>query len=135
MNLSKGSQIVLSILFIIGLAAVIGYRMMYKPHTKTMDQQVAFTGTAQGFQKQVIHHQQKWQNAFIVLKGKVTGLDQQGLSLNQTIYCQLEDSLNISQVKVNASVAIKGRFIGYDDLLEEIKLDQCIIIKPKDEKN
>jgi hypothetical protein len=26
-------------------------------------------------------------------------------------------------------VAIKGRCIGFDDLLEEIKLDQCSIIK------
>jgi hypothetical protein len=26
-------------------------------------------------------------------------------------------------------IKIKGRFIGYDDLLEEIKIDQCIILE------
>ena len=30
---------------------------------------------------------------------------------------------------LNNDVTIKGRCIGYDDLLEELKMDQCIIIK------
>jgi hypothetical protein len=32
-------------------------------------------------------------------------------------------------LKVNDSVTVKGRCIGFDDLLEEIKLDQCTIKK------
>jgi hypothetical protein len=51
----------------------------------------------------------------------------ENVTINNKIYCQFE-SLN-NDLKVNDSVAIKGRCIGFDDLLEEIKLDQCSIIK------
>jgi hypothetical protein len=33
------------------------------------------------------------------------------------------------QVMLNSQVKIKGRVTGYDDLLEELKLDQCLIVK------
>ena len=32
-------------------------------------------------------------------------------------------------VKENTIIKIKGRFLGYDELLEEIKLDNCMILK------
>lgn len=32
-------------------------------------------------------------------------------------------------VKENTMIKIKGRFLGYDELLEEIKLDNCMILK------
>ncbi|OJJ19082.1 hypothetical protein BKI52_19905 [marine bacterium AO1-C] len=135
MSLSKGSKIVIGLLIIAVLGMLIGYRIIYKPHKKTIDQKAAFVGTAQRFQQQVASNQQQWQNTIVRLQGKVTGVDQQGITLNQTIYCQLEDSLKVGQAKTNTRLSIKGRFIGYDDLLEEIKLDQCIIISQKDEKN
>ncbi|HAS46605.1 MAG TPA: hypothetical protein DCS93_39345 [Microscillaceae bacterium] len=135
MSLSKGSKIGISLLIVVALGSIIGYKMVYKPHPKTMDQKAVFVGTALDFQQQVVHRSQKWQNAIVSLKGKVTNLDKHGITLNQTIYCQLEDSLQVARVKTNALLAIKGRFIGYDDLLEEIKLDQCIITRLKDEKN
>jgi hypothetical protein len=35
----------------------------------------------------------------------------------------------LSKLKVNDTIVVKGRCIGYDDLLEEIKLDQCSIVR------
>jgi len=32
-------------------------------------------------------------------------------------------------IKTSKKVTIKGRFVGYDDLFGELKMDQCLIIE------
>ena len=34
-------------------------------------------------------------------------------------------------IKEKKIITLKGRIVGYDDIMEEIKLDQCIVIKNK----
>ena len=127
MSWSKGRKILFIGLAILAIGAFVGYKILYKPHKKTIDQKAAFVGNSEDFKKQVAQNQLKWQNAIVELKGKVTNLDKQGFSLNESIFCQLEDSLMIQKIKPQMAITVKGRFIGYDDLLEEIKLDQCIV--------
>ena len=59
------------------------------------------------------------------MSGIVTAIGSKSVTISNKIYCQFE-TLN-SDLKVNDSIAVKGRCIGFDDLLEEIKLDQCSI--------
>ena len=47
--------------------------------------------------------------------------------IDNSTYCQLKDKTALGTIKEGESIAIKGRMIGYDDLLEEVKLDQTII--------
>ena len=49
--------------------------------------------------------------------------------LDHGIYCQLLNASDHKELTAGGEVKIKGRFIGYDDLLEEVKLDQCLIIE------
>ncbi len=62
------------------------------------------------------------------LKGKVTQVD---LTTNTImIDAKLTALLSLDnkiQVKENDIITVKGRFLGYDDLLEELKLDQATI--------
>jgi hypothetical protein len=48
--------------------------------------------------------------------------------LNEKLFLTFNstDGLDIQPQKL---VKIKGRFVGYDDLMEELKMDQCILIK------
>jgi hypothetical protein len=41
----------------------------------------------------------------------------------------MDETTSLSGLKVGQEIEIKGRMIGYDDLLEEIKLDKTVIIK------
>jgi hypothetical protein len=34
---------------------------------------------------------------------------------------------DLQKINPSNNISLKGRIIGYDDLLEELKLDQCII--------
>ena len=47
--------------------------------------------------------------------------------INNKIFCKFDNIVN--KININDSIVVKGRCIGYDELLEEIKLDQCSIVK------
>ena len=60
-------------------------------------------------------------------KGYVTSVSKDNLMLDNIVFCQFKDTL-IGLVKENQVVKIKGRVIGYDDLFNELKLDQCYFL-------
>jgi sRNA-binding regulator protein Hfq len=68
----------------------------------------------------------KYLNKAVEISGKVTNVDENVITLDEKVSCQL---LVSEKVEVNGQLKIKGRVTGYDDLLEELKLDQCLIVK------
>ena len=111
----KSKSIVLAMaLFLVSALAAMKY--IYKP-------------SAENFIKEVAADQTKWQGAIIEIQGIVSSSNTKGAILNKTIYCQYKDEYNSYKIKNGYAIKFKGRFIGYDDLLEEIKLDKCILIK------
>ncbi|WP_310558345.1 OB-fold protein [Flavobacterium sp.] len=68
----------------------------------------------------------KYINKAVEISGKVTSVTDNVIMLDEKVSCQL---LVSEKVALNSKVKIKGRVTGYDDLLEELKLDQCLIVK------
>lgn len=68
----------------------------------------------------------KYLNKTVEISGKVTSVIENVITLDSKISCQL---LVSQEIAIGNHVNIKGRITGYDDLLEELKLDQCLIIK------
>lgn len=68
----------------------------------------------------------KYLNKTVQISGKVTNVVDNVITLDEKVSCQLEVS---KKVAVGSQIIIKGRVTGYDDLLEELKLDQCLIVK------
>ena len=68
----------------------------------------------------------KYLNKAVEITGKVTNITENVITLDGKVSCQLQVS---EQVNLDSQVKIKGRVTGYDDLLEELKLDQCLIVK------
>jgi hypothetical protein len=68
----------------------------------------------------------KYLNKAVEITGEVTNVTENVITLDGKVSCQLQVS---EQVMLNSQVKIKGRVTGYDDLLEELKLDQCLILK------
>ena len=128
MNLSKRAKIVIYLIVLTGLGLFVAYKIIYKPHQTVASQQAAFVGTSEVFKKEVAQNSEKWQNAIVQLNGTITDLDEQGIMMSETIYCQFKNLESLKTLSLETSISIKGRFIGYDDLLEEIKLDNCDII-------
>lgn len=67
----------------------------------------------------------KYLNKAIEISGTVTNITANVVILDGKISCQLQKAQKLG---LNTIVKVKGRVTGYDDLLEELKLDQCSII-------
>jgi hypothetical protein len=68
----------------------------------------------------------KYLNKAVEITGIVTDVNQEIITLDGKVSCQLQ---SISNVKLNSKVIIKGRVTGFDDLVAEVKLDECLIVE------
>lgn len=63
----------------------------------------------------------------VAITGKVTALNGKEVILDGNVICSFKNQdLSIKKEQI---VTVKGRVVGYDDLMGELKLDQCFIIK------
>ena len=120
----------LILVIIVFFATIFAYNYLYPDHRSISDEAVSFTVKADYIHNEFINDapqaELKYLDQTIIVAGVVTALDLNSITLSNKIYGQFE-TLN-SDLKVNDSIAFKGRCIGYDELLEQIKLDQCSII-------
>ncbi|EDP94806.1 hypothetical protein U8527_07795 [Kordia algicida OT-1] len=131
MSLSKKSKFIISFLIAFVLAFIIAYNYAYKSHTAIEDMEVAYAGNTQEFLSKVKETPEAWTQGekVIQLTGLITAIDDKGISLNESIYFQLAEGTTTENLAEGKKIIIKGRIIGYDDLLEELKLDKAIIVK------
>ncbi|WP_299716002.1 hypothetical protein [uncultured Tenacibaculum sp.] len=109
------------------LIVFLGYKYTYKPH-KTIENLVpVYTGNAIEFLQKASLDFKQWNTNIIEITGQVTGIDTKGITLDNKIFCQLKHVKKLSILSQNQKITIKGRVVGYDDLLEELKLNQCIL--------
>ncbi len=106
-----------------------GYKFTYQPHATIQSKAVDFKGSAPALLLELNTAPEKWTNKIVDITGKVSQSDSLGFMLESNIYCQKNHEFIISQSSIiNSTLRIKGRIIGYDDLLEELKLDQVILL-------
>ena len=116
------------LVLIIGL--IFAYNYIYPDHRSISDEPVSYTLDAAFFfnEFKADSHQAelKYLDQTVVVSGLITSINSETITISNKIYCQFEVLNN--DLKVNDSIVVKGRCIGFDDLLEEIKLDQCSIV-------
>jgi hypothetical protein len=59
----------------------------------------------------------------VVVSGTVTSIIATGVILDKVVNCNF--STVDTSIKKNQKITVKGRVVGYDDILEELQLDQC----------
>lgn len=66
-------------------------------------------------------------NKTLSVTGLITGLEEGAITLDESVHATfLEKNTSLSK---HEKVRIKGRCIGYDELFEIVKLDQCSLMK------
>lgn len=65
----------------------------------------------------------KYLEKAIAIKGTITKITGNEVIIDDIIICNLKE-LDPSLIK-NQVITLKGRVVGYDDLMGELKLDQC----------
>ena len=70
----------------------------------------------------------KYLDKTIQVRGTITSIDSSThtIVLDEKLSAALQDS-TFKGISLHKAIQVKGRFIGYDDLLEELKIDQAKI--------
>jgi hypothetical protein len=127
----------LTILFLVVLiifVALVGFNYLYKPHKdishSEADFQINSKEMFEKFSSNETEAFKTYSNKVIESKGKITALDfeSKSITLDSILFYQFDQSIQ-STLKLNQIVKIKARLVGYDELMNEIKLDQSTILK------
>tara|TARA_Y100000816_G_scaffold245985_1_gene194122 strand:- start:326 stop:733 length:408 start_codon:yes stop_codon:yes gene_type:complete len=122
----------LPLIFIVLL--IIVYAVWNKPHKNYSNTEPNITIDSSNFINEFKTNStlatEKYLNQIILVSGNVTDTLTKSVVLNNGIVCTF-DSLSLKAlglIQINNEVSIKGRFVGFDDLFEEIRLDHCFIM-------
>lgn len=125
-------KVVLFILVVI--IAIVGlYRYAYQDHRDISTEKSDFQLTTQELGQEFLTNDSlanhKYADKTVEIVGKITAMDSSSLTvmLDEKLSAILLDSV-MPKLRLEDSITIKGRFVGYDDLLEEFKVDQVTII-------
>ena len=120
-------------ILILLLFLVCGYLYVYKDHRNIATEKERFSMDVQTliavYQKNEIEADKKFLNETIVVNGIVSMLNKedQVVVLNEKLVAVFSEKL-ANGIEIKSTVKIKGRLIGYDSLLEQLKMDQCVIL-------
>lgn len=106
------------------------YKYMYKSHRDIASEEAAFSKTVsevfQAFKTNDSLANKTYLDKTISVKGKITNIDLANkiITVDEKLSARFTDKIS-DNVKLQDSITLKGRLVGFDDLLEEIQMDQC----------
>ena len=125
----KFKIIIFSIVAIIIVTFAGYYYVMHGGARNLSNEETAFTISSKKitdqFAANVDASNKKYLDKAIAINGIVTNVNGKEVILDNSIICNLKEV--DATIQKNQKVTLKGRVVGYDDLMGEIKLDQCFI--------
>ncbi|NHM07266.1 hypothetical protein G4D82_08545 [Flavobacterium sp. CYK-4] len=121
------------IVFIIAIAGGL-YFYMYQNHRDIGAEEASFSLTVKSLEAEFAANDaqanQKYLDKTIEVKGKISSFDavEKAIVLDEKMFATYATQ-PVKAPVVGQEVKIKGRFIGYDDLLGEFKMDQITLIE------
>ena len=116
------------------ILAFIAYKILYKAHRDIATEKVTYSVSVDDiyttFQVNEKSANAKYLDKTIEIYGKITNVDLPNkiITVDGKLLARFTNNVQ-SDLKVQNVIALKGRLTGYDDLLGEIQMDQCTIIK------
>ena len=82
------------------------------------------------YQDNIDNANTRFLDKILLVKGSITHIETDIIILDNGIVCTLDPSQTITnKIHLNKNISVKGRCIGYDDLLEEIRIDHSFIMR------
>lgn len=125
---------IILILLVLILITIVGYRYVYKEHRDIATEKGDYTITAKDifseFQKNEVNANTKYLDKTIEVTGTISSVDfdSNSIVIDGKLFATFKDKIP-ETFQPNSKIKIKGRFIGYDALLEELKMDQCVVLE------
>ena len=129
MNLLKKNKVIFitSVMMVLTVGAVYVYQYISMSPKDVVEITPEYVGDATEFNFLVTDNLSYWTGKVVQIDGKVTELTEYGVVINGTIFCQFENGDDLQSIVENQQINIKGKLVGFDEILMEIKLNQCIL--------
>tara|TARA_B100000073_G_scaffold116454_1_gene94147 strand:+ start:16 stop:411 length:396 start_codon:yes stop_codon:yes gene_type:complete len=121
------SLIIVSLIFI--------FALYNKPHKTYVNEISAYSLSAENlfveYNNNYKESNEKYLGSVLSISGVVTKYSKNLIILNNRIVCSFNEddsALSSNNITLGDNLTIKGHCIGYDDLLEEVRVDHCIIM-------
>jgi CTP-dependent riboflavin kinase len=127
--MNKKFKIILFSIVVIGIVGFTGFNyVMHGGARNLSNEDAAFTVTSKTitaeFASNVDVANKKYLEKAIIIKGTVTKITDKEITIDNSIICNLKDV--DTTIQKDQAITLKGRVVGYDDLMGELKLDQCL---------
>ena len=101
-------------------------KFAYQKEVPIFEREAVFSGTISDFVSSEVV-----ENSVVVLKSSVTAVRGKEFELGGLISIQHHESesQNFSNINEGDLIVVKGLYLGYDDLFEEYKLINCILLE------
>jgi predicted negative regulator of RcsB-dependent stress response len=124
----RNVKIYVILLVLAAMIGYFGYNYFYQGHRDINTEAAAVETLAlqlsEEFKKDTT---QLLLNKTVIVTGTITEIDGNTITLDNAVHGAF-DTMS-EALSVNTQIKLKGRCIGYDDLFELVKLDQCSILK------
>jgi hypothetical protein len=124
--MKKLSIIILLLIILLGFIGY--YYVMHGGGRDLSSEAVSYTVASKDivteFSNNIDAANKKYLEKAVAIHGVVTSAKSTEIIIDNTIICKLKEP--IKTIKKNQILTVKGRVVGYDDLMSEIQLDQCI---------
>lgn len=125
--MKKGILVVLVLVILGGLGAY--FYVFNKPHrdpsSETASYSLKATELANEFSANQEAANQKYVDKVVEVSGTVMEITDTYIIMDNVLNCSLVEGEDVSGIQAGDEITVKGRVIAFDDLLEEVKMDNC----------
>ncbi|MCF8321232.1 MAG: hypothetical protein K9I35_08515 [Flavobacterium sp.] len=129
--MSKKVKIIVILLISVLLVAISINYIFHGGERDLATEEVEFSVSSKAiileFASNVTTATKKYSDKAIVVSGKVTSVTDSIVTIDNLIICNFKSP--DKSISNEQSISVKGRLVGFDDLMGELKLDQCSINK------
>lgn len=133
MSLSNTKKIATIILLGVLLVSIFLYFYVYKSHRDINSEIATFSVSVLQLHNDFLDNPEastkKYADKTIETYGKISTLDLENnaIVLDEKLFLTMNEKIVVN-LSIGQVIKVKGRFVGYDDLLEELKMDQSQLI-------
>ncbi|MCW5519702.1 hypothetical protein J1N09_07620 [Aureitalea sp. L0-47] len=120
-------KLALLIFAIVIIGGIIGYNYLYQDHREIATEEPIAELTSESI-LEIFRQEDSSEilNATVTVKGKISEINETSITLDDKVSGSFSEIPG--DMAIGMEVEIKGRCIGYDDLFELVKMDQCTIL-------
>ncbi len=126
--MKKGILVIVALVILGGIGAY--FYVFNKPHRNPSSEAASFkvsaTELAEEFSANPDAANEKYIDKVVEVSGTAMEVTETYIIMDNVLNCSVLKDHDVSGVKSGDNIVMKGRVIAFDDLLEEVKMDNCV---------